>query len=50
MCNEELNNKKDEVVNMVYDLVSVNKVYSRMYAELYKDLVKKYDIFKYKLT
>ena len=50
MCNEELNNKKDEVVNMVYDLVSVNKVYSRMYAELYKDLVEKYDIFKYKLN
>ena len=50
MCNEELNNKKDEVVNMVYDLISVNKVYSRMYAELYKDLVDKYDIFKYKLN
>ena len=47
---EDLNNKKDEVVNMVYDIISVNKVYSLMYAGLYKDLVEKYEIFKQKLN
>lgn len=50
MCDEDLDNKKDEVVNMVYDLISVNKVYSMMYAKLYKELVDRYDVFRYKLN
>ena len=47
---EEIEQKKNEVVDMVYDIISANKVYSLIYAELYNELVNKYDIFKNKLN
>lgn len=50
-CDERLHNKEiEKIANNIFEIASTNKFFSELYAQLYKSLIERFQIFKDILT